>query len=68
MVCCYGSDDLREREEIDFSWLECDIYVILFYGFRSDCRVDLRVIFVKVCEELDSWLKKKFNRWKCRMT
>jgi len=46
-------DDLRERERIDFGWLEGDIYVVLFYGFGGDIGVDLRVIFVKICERFD---------------
>ena len=52
-MCSFVGDDLREREMIDLGWLECDIYVVLFYGFESDSRMNLRVIFVKVCEEFD---------------
>jgi len=65
-VCSYVSDDLRKREMIDLGWLEGDIYVILFYGFESDNRVNFRVIFVK--DLIDVTKKIKFNRWKCRMT
>jgi len=53
LVCFYVSDDLRDSEMIDLDWLECDIYVVLFYEFESDSGVDLRVIFVKVCEQFD---------------
>jgi len=54
-MCFYAGDDLREKEKerIDLSLLEGDIYVVLFYGFESDSGVDLRVIFVKVCEIFD---------------
>jgi len=39
---------------IDLGWLEDDIYVVFFfYGFGDDCRVNLRIIFVKVCEGFD---------------
>jgi len=38
---------------ISFGWLEGDIHIVLFYGFGDDSRVDLRVIFVKVCEIFD---------------
>jgi len=46
-------DNLREREMIDLSWLKGDIYVVLFYGFEDDSGIDLRMIFVKVCEKID---------------
>ena len=46
-------DDLRERERIYLGWLECDIYVVLLYGFGGDSGVDLRLIFVKVSEGFD---------------
>jgi len=49
----YVSDNLRERKMIDLGWLKCDVYFVLFCGCRGDSRVDLRVIFVKVCEEFD---------------
>jgi len=52
-VCSYVDDDLREREMIDLDWLKGKIYVVLFYGFGSDSRVDLRVLFMKVCEGFD---------------
>jgi len=38
---------------INLGWLEGDIYVVLFYGFGGDIGVDLRVIFVKICEGFD---------------
>jgi len=38
---------------IDLSWLEGDIYVVLFYGFGDDSGVDLRVILVKVCKRFN---------------
>jgi len=50
-MCSYVGNHLRERERIDLDWLEDDIYVVLCYEFESDSGVDLRVIFVKVCEE-----------------
>ena len=33
---------------IDLDWLESDIYVVLFYGFEGDSRVDLS----NFCESL----------------
>ena len=47
------SDNMKEREKIDLGLLECDIYVVLFYGFGGNSEVNLRVIFVKVCEEFE---------------
>jgi len=29
------------------------IYVVLFYEFGNDCRVNLKIIFVKVYERFD---------------
>jgi len=29
------------------------MYVVLFCGFGDDCRMNLRIIFVKVCEGFD---------------
>jgi len=49
----FQGDNLREREIINLGWLEGDIYVVLFYGFGGDSGVDLRIIFVKVCEGFD---------------
>ena len=68
-MCSYVSDDLKEIERIDLGWLEGNIYVVLFYEFGGDSRIDLRVIFVKVCEGFDWCAQKKikFNWWKYRM-
>jgi len=61
-VCPYVGDDLRERKMIDLGWLEDDIYVVIFYDFGSDGRVDLKVIFVQICEGFDVTEKIKFNK------
>ena len=42
-----------EGEMIDLGRLKGDIYVVFFYGFESDSGVDLRIIFVKICEEFN---------------